>query len=163
MSDSPIAPTSSVRSAGTPKPTPAGIDPRGPRFGAAVTAVLLAVTLLLGAGPAATALLTVVGLLFLVGVTRGVQGTLQGLAFRAWVRPRLAPPAELEDPRPPRFAQLVGLLVVGAGLLAAGLGVPAAVPIAAAVALVAAFLNAAFGLCLGCELYLLQRRWAPRH
>jgi len=163
MSDSPSAPTASARSAGTPKPPPAGIDPRGPRFGAGVTAVLLAVTLLLGTGPAAAALLTVVALLFVLGVTRGVQGTLQGLAFRAWVRPRLAPPAELEDPRPPRFAQMVGLLVVGAGLLAAGLGVPAAVPIAAAVALVAAFLNAAFGLCLGCELYLLQRRWTPQH
>jgi hypothetical protein len=89
---------------------------------------------------------------FVLGVARGVQGTLQGLAFKAWVRPRLAPPSELEDPRPPRFAQLVGLLVVGAGLLFAALGFPAAVPIAAAVALVAAFLNAAFGLCLGCEL-----------
>ena len=76
---------------------------------------------------------------------------------------RLAPPTELEDPRPPRFAQLVGLLVVGAGLLFAALGFPAGVPIAAAVALVAAFLNSAFGLCLGCELYLLQRRLAHQN
>lgn len=88
---------------------------------------------------------------------------MQGIAFRTWVRPRLGPPAELEDPRPPRFAQLVGLFVVGAGLLVAALGVPAGVPIAAAFALVAAFLNAAFGLCLGCELYLLQRRMAHQH
>jgi hypothetical protein len=163
MSDSHAAHHADTQPAGVQAPTPAGIDPRGPRFGAAVTAVLLAVTLLLGAGPAATALLTVVGLLFALGVARGVQGTLQGLAFRAWVRPRLAPPAELEDPRPPRFAQLVGLLVVGTGLLFAALGLPAGVPAAAAVALVAAFLNAAFGLCLGCEMYLLQRRWAPQH
>jgi cytochrome c biogenesis protein CcdA len=124
---------------------------------------LLVITLLLGTGPAATALLIVVGLLFVLGVTRGVQGTLQGLAFKAWIRPRLAPPTELEDPRPPRFAQLVGLLVVGAGLLFAALGFPAGVPIAAAVALVAAFLNSAFGLCLGCELYLLGRRLAPHN
>jgi Domain of unknown function (DUF4395) len=163
MPDSPTAPIANARSAGTPKPAQAGIDPRGPRFGAAITAALLAITLLLGTGPAATTLLTVVALLFVLGVARGVQGTLQGLAFRAWVRPRLTPPSELEDPRPPRFAQLVGLLVVGIGLLAAALGVPAGVPIAAAVALVAAFLNAAFGLCLGCELYLLQRRLAPQH
>jgi hypothetical protein len=141
----------------------AGIDPRGPRFGAAVTSALLVLTLLLGTGPAATALLAVIALLFVVGVARGVQGTLQGLAFKAWIRPRLAPPAELEDPRPPRFAQLIGLIVVGAGLVVAAAGIPSAVPIAAAVALVAAFLNAAFGLCLGCELYLLLRRWAPRH
>jgi len=163
MPDPSTAPHADARSADTPKPTPAGIDPRGPRFGAAVTATLLAFTLLLGTGPAATALLTVVAVLFVLGVTRGVQGTLQGLAFRAWVRPRLAPPTELEDPRPPRFAQLVGLLVVGAGLLFAAVGFPAGVPVAAAVALVAAFLNAAFGLCLGCELYLLQRRLAPQH
>lgn len=163
MPDSPAAPNANTRPADTPKPTPAGVDPRGPRFGAAITAALLVITLLLGTGPAATALLTVVALLFVLGVARGVQGTLQGLAFRAWVHPRLAPPSELEDPRPPRFAQLVGLLVVGAGLLFAALGVPAGVPIAASVALVAAFLNAAFGLCLGCELYLLQRRWAPQH
>jgi len=102
-------------------------------------------------------------LLFASGVARGVQGTLQGIAFRTWVLPRLGPPAELEDPRPPRFAQLVGLFVVGAGLLVAALGVPAGVPIAAAFALVAAFLNAAFGLCLGCELYLFQRRAAHQN
>lgn len=163
MSDPTTAPDAGIPSAEALKPAPAGIDPRGPRFGAAVTAALLVITLLLGTGPAATALLVVVALLFVLGVARGVQGTLQGLAFRTWVRPRLAPPAELEDPRPPRFAQLVGLLVVGAGLLFAALGFPAAVPVAAAVALVAAFLNAAFGLCLGCELYLLQRRLAPQH
>lgn len=150
-----------ARPAGAPAP-PAGIDPRGPRFGAAVTATLLTLTLLLGSGPAATALLAVIAVLFALGVARGVQGTLQGLAYQAWVRPRLSPPAAREDPRPPRFAQLIGLIVVGSGLVLAAAGVPAAVPIAAAVALVAAFLNAAFGLCLGCELYLVLRRLAPR-
>ena len=163
MSDSTTAPDANTAPARMPKPAPPVIDPRGPRFGAGVTAVLLAITLLLGTGPAATALLVVVALFFVLGVARGVQGTVQGLAFKAWVRPRLAPPTELEDPRPPRFAQMVGLLVVGAGLLFAALGFPAAVPIAAAVALVAAFLNAAFGLCLGCELYLLGRRLTPQH
>lgn len=163
MPEPPTTPSPNAPSADPTKPAPAGIDPRGPRFGAAVTAALLAITLLLGAGPAATTLLAIVALLFAIGVARGVQGTLQGLAFRAWVRPRLAPPTELEDARPPRFAQLIGLLVVGIGLLSAALGFPAGVPVAAAVALVAAFLNAAFGLCLGCELYLLGRRLAPQH
>lgn len=97
---------------------------------------LLVITLLLGTVTAATALLTLVARLFVLGVGRGVQGTLQGLAVRAWVRPRLAPPSELEDPRPPRFAQLVGLLVVGDGLLLAALGVPAGVPVAAAALLI---------------------------
>ena len=161
MPDSPSTPN--ARFADPTTPTLAGIDPRGPRFGAAVTSALLIITLLLGTGPSATTLLALVALLFVLGATRGVQGTLQGLAFRAWVRPRLAPPSELEDPRPPRFAQLVGLLVVAVGLFLTALGVPAGVPLAAAVALVAAFLNAAFGLCVGCELYLVLRRWTPRH
>jgi len=159
MPDSPVPGTAARPAAAG---APAGIDPRGPRFGAAVTAALLVGVLLLGSGPAATALLTLIALLFVLGVARGVQGTLQGLAYKAWIRPRLAPPTELEDPRPPRFAQLVGLIVVGAGLIVAAAGVPAAVPVAAALALVAAFLNAAFGLCLGCELYLLLRRWSPQ-
>jgi len=141
--------------------SPAGIDPRGPRFGAALTAVLLAVVVLLGTSTAAFVLLGLAVVLFTVGVARGTQGTVQGAIFRRWVRPRLAPPAELEDPRPPRFAQGVGLAVTLAGLVLGLLGVAVAVPVAAAVALVAAFLNAAFDLCLGCELYLVLQRLRP--
>lgn len=142
---------------------PAGIDPRGPRVGAGITAVLLVVVLLLGQTPAATALLAVVAALFLVGAVRGAQGSVQGLVFKRLIRPRLAPPAELEDPRPPRFAQLVGLIITGAGVLLALAGVPAAVPVTAALALVAATLNSVFGLCLGCELYLIGVRLRSRN
>ncbi len=81
-----------------------------------------------------------------------------GLLFRRVVRPRLVPPTELEDPRPPRFAQGVGLVVVTIGLVLHLVGVPWALPIAAAAAFVAAFLNAAFGFCLGCQIYLLLQR-----
>jgi hypothetical protein len=154
--------TSPVHPAPTTRPAPAGIDPRGPRFGAGVTAVLLVVVLLLGTSAAATVLLAVLVASFALGAARGAQGTWQGLLFRTLVRPRLAPPAELEDPRPPRFAQLVGLVVTGVGLVLALLGVGAAVPVSAALALVAAFLNAVFGLCLGCELYLLGLRLRSR-
>ena len=135
----------------------AGIDPRGPRFGAAVTATLLAVTVVLGGGPTGTALLVVAAALFALGAARGVQHSAQGWAFRRWIRPRLTPPQHLEDPAPPRFAQVVGLVVTVAGLLLA-LATPVAVPVAAGIALVAAFLNAAFGFCLGCEMYLALRR-----
>lgn len=137
--------------------TTPGIDPRGPRVGAVVSAVLLAVTVVLGTGPAAVALLAVTAALFLVGAVRGPHRSVQGWMFRRWVRPRLAPPNSLEDPAPPRFAQTVGLAVTGAGLALSPIA-PAAVPVAAAVALTAAFLNAAFGFCLGCEIYLLLRR-----
>jgi hypothetical protein len=141
---------------------PAGIDPRGPRFGAAVNLVLLVAVLLLGDSPAAYAVLAVTVAGFAIGAFGGVGRTWQAWVFRRVVRPRLAPPTELEDPRPPTFAQLVGLVITGAGLVLGLAGVSAAVPVAAAFALVAAFLNAVFGLCLGCELYLLGLRLRAR-
>ncbi len=148
-------------SAATPRPA-AGIDPRGPRFVAAITAVLAVVVLLLGTGTAALVVLAVLVVSFALGAARGPAHTWQGWAFRRLVRPRLAPPDELEDPRPPRFAQLVGLVISGAGLVLALLGAGAAIPVSAALVLVASFLNAAFGLCLGCELYLLGVRLRAR-
>ena len=134
-----------------------GIDPRGPRAGAAVTSVVLAATLLTGS----TWLLAVQVVLFALGSLLGTSRAPLGLLYRSLVRPRLGPPAELEDPAPPRFAQTVGLLVTGIGLAAAIFGVPAAVEVSAGLALVAAFLNAAFGFCIGCELYLLLARLRP--
>jgi hypothetical protein len=130
------------------------IDPRGPRFAAAITAVVLAVALLTGN----VWVLAVQVAVFAIGAGWGVAASPYGLVYRKLVRPRLGPPGELEDARPPRFAQTVGLVVTGAGLVLALAGVPWSVEISAALALVAAFLNAAFGLCLGCELYLLLRR-----
>jgi hypothetical protein len=135
-----------------------GIDPRGPRVGAGITALLLAVVVLLGASTAGLVLLAVVAAGFLQGAVRGAHRTVQGWLFRTVVRPRLAPPAELEDPRPPRFAQLVGLVVTGTGVALGSAGLLAAVPWAAGIAFVAAGLNAVVGLCLGCELYLLGAR-----
>lgn len=141
------------------EPTP--IDPRGPRFSAAITAALLLVDVVLGlagAELAAWLLLAALALLFAWGAFAGVARHPFGVLYRRLVRPRLAPPAELEDPRPPTFAQGVGLLVAGTGVMLGALGLPLAVPIAAAAAFLAAFLNAAFAFCLGCQLYLLLIR-----
>ncbi len=135
-------------------PARAGIDPRGPRFAAALTTLMLALALLTGNAWVLLAQAAV----FAVGAVGGVQHTPYAALFRRLLRPRLAPPAELEDPAPPRFAQLVGLVVTGLALLLAAAGLSLAVEIGAALALIAAFLNAAFGLCLGCELYLVLRR-----
>ncbi len=140
---------------------PQGIDPRGPRVGAGITALLLAVTLLLGSSEAALWVLTFVALSFLLGTLRGAQGTWQGWVFKTLVQPRLGPTAEREDPRPPRFAQGVGFVITGVGVVLGFTVSLVAVPVAAGLALVAAVLNAAFGLCLGCEMYLLIRRFAP--
>lgn len=140
--------------------TTRGIDPRGPRFAAAITSLLLLVDVflaLIGASTAAFVLLVVIALLFVWAVI-SPRTAPWGILYRALIQPRLAPPTELEDPRPPRFAQGVGLFVTAIGVLLFLVGVPWAVPVAAAAAFVAAFLNAVFGLCLGCQLYLLLQR-----
>lgn len=142
-------------------PEAAGIDPRGPRFTAAVTATLLLVTAVLGFGGATLAawiLLAAITLVFAWSAVAGVRRNPFSIVFRRFVRPRLAPPAELEDPRPPTFAQGVGFVVTVAGVVLGLLGATYAVPIAASLAFVAAFLNAAFGYCLGCQIYLLLVR-----
>jgi hypothetical protein len=139
-------------------PSRVGIDPRGPRVTAGVTAVVLGAVLLTAPSAFATALLAAQALLFAAGAALGVQRTPLGWLFRVVVRPRLAPPSELEDAAPPRFAQGVGLVfaVVGVAGFLAGLDLLGLV--ATGFALVAALLNAVFGLCLGCEMYLLIRR-----
>lgn len=183
---------------------PRGIDPRGPRFVAAITSVLLLIDVFLGLTGLSTAqvaegtvasfgwfayqplagavfapeaspwlisyatvaqrfldpaflLLLVIALLFLWAVL-SPRTAPWGVLYRKAVAPRLAPPSELEDPRPPRFAQGVGLFVSAIGLVLQLAGVPWGLTIAAAAAFVAAFLNAVFGLCLGCQLYLLLQR-----
>ena len=134
------------------------IDPRGPRFTAAVTALVLAVVLLTAPSGFATALLGVQAALFAVGAALGVQRTPLAWVFRTAVRPRLAAPSELEDAAPPRFAQVVGLGFALVGLAGFVVGLDLLGLVATGLALVAALLNAVFGLCLGCEMYLLIRR-----
>ncbi|WP_183096180.1 DUF4395 domain-containing protein [Nocardioides stalactiti] len=140
-----------------PTTRPSGIDPRGPRFTASVTAVVLAVVLVLPETPA-TVLIGAQALLFATGVLLGVQRTPTGLAFRTFVRPRLSAPTALEDPAPPRFAQGVGLVFAAVALGAYLAGALVVAQVAVGFALVAALLNAVFGLCLGCEMYLLGLR-----
>jgi hypothetical protein len=141
----------------TPLAAPVGIDPRGPRVAATLTSVALALVLVTPQ-PVATVLLAVQAVVFGVGATRGVQHTPYAGLFRALLRPRLGPPDELEDARPPRFAQAVGLGFAVLGLVGFLIGVTVLGLVATGLALVAALLNAAFGFCLGCEIYLLLRR-----
>jgi disulfide bond formation protein DsbB len=144
---------------GTMQVNDAVIDVRGPRFGAWVTTAVLAVVLLTRSGP----LLAAQAVVFLLGAVLGLRFAPYGVLFRAVVRPRLGPPTEFEDEAPPRFAQAVGAVfaVLGTvGFLAASNGAGWSVLgyTATAFALAAAFLNAAFGFCLGCEMYLLVLR-----
>jgi hypothetical protein len=133
------------------------LDPRGPRFAAALTSVVLIVVLATGWGWLAVAQAVV----FAVTAADPRRGP-YALIYRTLVAPRLGPTAEREDAAPVRFAQLVGfvfLTIASIGYLsgATTLGV-----VFAAFGLLAAFLNAAFGLCLGCEAYLAARRLTGR-
>lgn len=130
------------------------IDARGPRFAALITTAVLVIAL-------ASHSIWVIEfqlIVFAIGALRGPQFTPYAWLFRTFVRPRLKGEVPTEDIRPPQFAQTVGFffaLVATAGLV---VHIPAVFTIAAGAALAAAFLNAAFNYCLGCEVYLLLLR-----
>jgi hypothetical protein len=130
------------------------VDPRGTRFAAGVTTLVLALVLVTGSGW----LLAAQAVVFALGL---LATSPYGLLFKAVVRPRLGPPKELEDAAPPRFAQGVGLVFAVAGVIGFAAQIPPLGLGATALALLAAFLNAAFGFCLGCEMYLILRRLVP--
>jgi len=133
------------------------LDPRGPRFSAGITTLLFIVVLLTGGGWLAL----FQALVFAIG-TYDPRKTPWGLIYRYLVAPRLGPPQEREDAAPVRFAQGVGLaftVVAVTGYLSGATVVGVA---ASGFALAAAFLNAVFGLCLGCEAYLLIARLRGR-
>ena len=155
------------------KPGQPGIDPRGPRFGATITVILLAVDVILGlSGVSVTSpttlaqrvadpafiLLVVITAIFAWGAFAGIQRHPWGAIFKKFIRPRLAAPTELEDPKPPTFAQLIGFIVTGVGIVLALVGVPYGLVVAAAFAFIAAFLNSVFAFCLGCQIYVLLVR-----
>ncbi|MEU1968474.1 DUF4395 domain-containing protein [Micromonospora sediminicola] len=133
------------------------LDPRGPRFAAALTTVVLAVALVTGSG----LLVLAQAVVFALTAANPRLGP-YGLLFRALVAPRLGPAAEREPAAPVRFAQIVGLVFATVGAVGFLAGAPVVGLIATAAALAAAFLNAAFGLCLGCEAYLAVRRLTGR-
>jgi hypothetical protein len=133
------------------------LDPRGPRFAAAVTSVVLVLVLVTGNGWLALAQT----LVFAIGAVN-IRYAPYALIYRYLVAPRLAPPAEREAAEPVRFAQALGFVFLAVGTVGYLAGVPVMGIVATALGLAAAFLNAAFGLCLGCEMYLLLRRLSAR-
>jgi hypothetical protein len=133
------------------------VDVRGPRFAAAVTAVVLAVALVLGSG----VLVAAQAVVFAAGAFAGLRYAPYGVLFRLFVAPRLGPVREREPEAPPRFAQAVGLLFAVVGAAGYLLGAPVLGAVATGFALVAALLNAVTGFCLGCEMYLIARRTLP--
>ena len=138
------------------------IDPRGPRFGASIINVFSIIIFFLALDTATVALaqsiLAIVWVSFLWGTLFGNTKHPFGLLYKKFVRPRLSAPKELEDARPPRCAQLVGLFVTSIGFVLAALAVPYGIAIAAGALFAASTLQAYFGYCLGCQIYLGLRR-----
>ena len=126
------------------------VDPRGQRFNATLSAIVLVIVLITSSGW----LLAAQAVVFGIGAVFGLRYSPYGYLFRWLVRPRLGPPAELEAAAPPRFAQGVGLVISVIGVIGYAVGL-------APLGMAAAFLNAAFGFCLGCEMYVLIKRVWP--
>ena len=134
------------------------IDARGPRFSAVITTAVLATAL-------ATSNLWVIvaqAIVFAIGAFRGPQFTPYALIFKKIVKPRLKSAVITEDVRPPKFAQAVGFAFALVGVVGAVAGSSALFTVAVGMALAAAFLNAAFNYCLGCEMYLLGLRFTSK-
>jgi len=135
--------------------TPVFIDARGPRYSAGITTIVLALALI----TESNYLLGFQFVVFLSAVLFGLRRSIYGFVYRNLIQPRLSGPIPSENEAAPRFAQLIGAFFASVALLGGLSGNTAIFLIATSFALVAAFLNAAFGLCLGCQMYLLLLRF----
>ena len=145
--------------------TPGQVDVRGPRFAAWITTAVLVITLVVaGINPlAAAVILGAQSVVFAIGAVAGPRRHPYGLIFAKLVAPRLSPVREREPVAPLKFAQLVGLIFAAPAAIGFATGASLFGVVLTAAALVAAFLNAAFGICLGCQLYPLVARLKPVH
>jgi len=134
------------------------IDARGPRFSAAITTLVLAVALVTQSATLIAFQLAV----FAIGAFAGPAKTPYAFLFKKFVKPSLKGEVPTEDARPPQFAQSVGLIFAIVALAGSLLSIPALFTVAVGFALAAAFLNAAFNFCLGCEIYLIAVRIIKR-
>ncbi len=134
------------------------IDARGPRYSAGITSLVLSLALI-------TESVYVIGFqftVFLSAVLFGLRKSIYGFIYRGLIQPRLKGPVSNEDQRAPRFAQFIGALFAFVALLGGVSGNSSVFLIATSFALGAAFLNAAFGFCLGCQIYLILVRLFKR-
>ena len=130
------------------------IDARGPRFGAAITTVVFAAAL----ATHNAWFVVAQAIVFAIGAFKGPQFTPYAFIYKSVVKPRLKGDVPTEEVKPPQFAQKVGLLFAVVAIVGAVTGLDLVFSVAVAMALGAAFLNAAFNFCLGCEIYLLLLR-----
>jgi hypothetical protein len=140
---------------------PDQVDVRGPRFTAWVTTAVIVATLIVSAysSVAAAIVLGLQAVVFAIGAIGGPRSHPYGRVFARFVAPRLGPVTQREPVAPLKFAQLVGFVFAGIGAIGFATGLVTVGLVLTAFALIAAFLNAAFGICLGCQLYPLVARF----
>jgi Domain of unknown function (DUF4395) len=126
------------------------IDSRAPRTNQAVIGSLALVAVITGWWP----LLAILALQLAIGLTFGRRYCLTCLAYFELIQPRFGE-GPLEDSRPPRAANFVGLVVLGAGALAYALGAPVLGIALGLLVAALALLAAITGFCTGCEAYKL--------
>jgi hypothetical protein len=141
---------------------PGQLDPRGPRFGAGITSVLMLIVIYLSLDAntidAALSVMVFAVVMFVFGSTLGPAKHPYSYLYKFTLRKFLKTPSFLEPAKPVHFAQVIGLVVTGSGLALHFIGVPNALPVAAALAFLAAFVNAVFAYCIGCQMYLGLKR-----
>jgi len=130
------------------------IDARGPRWSAVFTTIVLAIALV----TSSVWLILFQGIVFAIGAIRGPQFTPYAFIFKNLIKPRLKSEVTFEDVRPPQFSQGVGLAFTLVAIIGSVTGASGVFTVAVGFALAAAFLNAAFNFCLGCQMYLLILR-----
>ena len=130
------------------------IDARGPRWSAVITTVVLAIALV----TSSVWLIAFQAVVFAIGALRGPQFTPYAFIFKNVIKPLLKSTVTFEEVRPPQFAQAVGLAFTLVAIIGSATGAGGVFTVAVGFALAAAFLNAAFNYCLGCQMYLLILR-----
>ena len=130
------------------------IDARGPRWSAVITTVVLAIALV----TSSVWLIAFQAVVFAIGALRGPQFTPYAFIFKNVIKPRLKSTVTFEDVRPPQFAKAIGLVFTLVAIIGSATGAGGVFTVAVGFALAAAFLNAAFNYCLGCQMYLLILR-----
>jgi hypothetical protein len=139
-------------------PTTRRIDPRGHRFGAGLSVVILGLGFIAGAPIVIPAVAVALGVSALFGTRYSILGRPWPLVRRTL---RIGPPAELESEFPPRFAQLLGAVGLGLATIFLAVGATAAGWVVAGLVAALQLVLAVTGYCLGCRLYGL-RWYAPR-
>lgn len=132
------------------------IDARGPRWSAGLTSLVLIIALI----SRSSIVISIQLVQFGFGAFAGPPKSPYAWLYKRLVQPRLSKTFDSEDVRPPQFAQLVGFIFALTATIGALTHTWPVFTVATAFALFAAFLNSAFGYCLGCKMYLLGVRFS---